>query len=200
MLLLQFLQSLSISLLQNASARYGSEAVAAIGIVLKIVTLGTNVVFGFVKGLQPIAGYNYGAKNYTRVREAIRYSLILTTSFCIVWSLVILLFTDSITSCFGDDQGVKVIAEEALRANTILFFTFGFQFVYSTLYTAMGKAKQTLLLNISRQGIFFIPTILILPLYFGLGGVLYTQAIADFFTTLLTFFFALSIHRELKQM
>lgn len=64
----------------------------------------------------------------------------------------------------------------------------------------MGKAKQTLLLNISRQGIFFIPTILILPLYFGLGGVLYTQAIADFFTTLLTFFFALSIHRELKQM
>lgn len=200
MLLLQFLQSLSISLLQNASARYGSEAVAAIGIVLKIVTLGTNVVFGFVKGLQPIAGYNYGAKNYIRVREAIRYSLILTTSFCIVWSLVILLFTDSIISCFGDDQGVKVIAEEALRANTILFFTFGFQFVYSTLYTAMGKAKQTLLLNISRQGIFFIPTILILPLYFGLGGVLYTQAIADFFTTLLTFFFALSIHRELKQM
>ncbi|WP_036932248.1 MATE family efflux transporter [Prevotella sp. HUN102] len=199
MLLLQFLQSLSISLLQNAAVRYGSEAVAAIGIVLKIVTLGTNVVFGFVKGLQPIAGYNYGAKNYGRVRESIRCSLILTTSFCIVWSLVILSFTESIIACFGDDQGVKTIAEEALRANTILFFTFGFQFVYSTLYTAMGKAKQTLLLNISRQGVFFIPAILFLPSYFGLGGVLYTQAVADILTTLLTLFFALNIHRKLKQ-
>lgn len=199
MLLLQFLQSLSISLLQNAAVRYGSEAVAAIGIVLKIVTLGTNVVFGFVKGLQPIAGYNYGAKNYMRLNEAIRCSLVLTTSFCVLWSLVIFFFTDSIIACFGNDEGVKDIAKEALRANTSMFFTFGFQFVYSTLYTSMGKAKQTLILNISRQGIFFIPAILVLPLYFGLEGVLYTQAVADFLTTVLTLFFALNIHRKSNQ-
>ena len=82
MLCLQLLQTLSISLLQRAAIKYGAEAVAAVGIVLKIVTLGTNVVFGFVRGLQPMAGYNYGAENFQRLKEAVRCSLILTTSFC----------------------------------------------------------------------------------------------------------------------
>ena len=96
MLCLQLLQTLSISLLQRAAVKYGAEAVAAVGIVLKIVTLGTNVVFGFVKGLQPMAGYNYGAENFQRLKEAVRCSLILTTSFCVLWSTFILVFASPV--------------------------------------------------------------------------------------------------------
>ena len=137
MLFLQLLQTLSISLLQKAAVKYGAEAVAAMGIVLKIVTLGTNVVFGFVKGLQPMAGYNYGACNFQRLREAVRCSLILTTSFCVLWSTFILVFASPVISCFGKDETMQEIAQIALRANTLMFFTFGFQFVYSTLYLSL---------------------------------------------------------------
>ena len=141
MLFLQLFQTLSISLLQKAAVKYGAEAVAAVGIVLKIVTLGTNVVFGFVKGLQPMAGYNYGAENFQRLKDAIRCSLIRTTSFCVLWSILIIVFTSPVISCFGKDETMQEIARIALRANTIMFFTFGFQFVYSTLYMAIGRAK-----------------------------------------------------------
>lgn len=198
MLCLQLLQTLSISLLQRAAVKYGAEAVAAVGIVLKIVTLGTNVVFGFVKGLQPMAGYNYGAENFQRLKEAVRCSLILTTSFCVLWSTFILVFASPVISCFGKDETMQEIARIALRANTLMFFTFGFQFVYSTLYMAIGRARQSLLLNIGRQGLFFIPVILLLPSYWGLNGVLYAQPVADVFATLMTLFFAIQIHREIR--
>ena len=197
MLFLQLLQTLSISLLQKAAVKYGAEAVAAVGIVLKIVTLGTNVVFGFVKGLQPMAGYNYGAGNFQRLKEAVHCSLILTTSFCVLWSILIMAFTSPVISCFGKDETMQEIVRIALRANTIMFFTFGFQFVYSTLYMAIGRARQSLLLNIGRQGLFFIPTILLLPSYWGLNGVLYAQPVADVFATLMTLLFAVRIHREI---
>ena len=198
MLFLQLLQTLSISLLQKAAVKYGVEAVAAMGIVLKIVTLGTNVVFGFVKGLQPMAGYNYGACNFQRLREAVRCSLILTTSFCVLWSTFILVFASPVISCFGKDETMQEIAQIALRANTLMFFTFGFQFVYSMLYMAIGRARQSLLFNIGRQGLFFIPAILLLPSYWGLDGVLYAQPVSDVLATLMTLFFAVQIHREIS--
>ena len=103
MLFLQVFQAMSISLMQKASAKYGNEAVAAIGIVLKIVTLGSNIVYGFVKGFQPIAGYNYSAGNYPRLKQAIRWSLVLTTSYCILWTVVIFSFSTSIIGWFGED-------------------------------------------------------------------------------------------------
>lgn len=144
-----------------------------------------------------MAGYNYGAGNFQRLREAVCYSLILTTSFCVLWSILIVIFTSPIISCFGKDETMQEIARIALRANTIMFFTFGFQFVYSTLYMAIGRARQSLLLNIGRQGLFFIPIILLLPSYWELNGVLYAQPIADVFATFMTLFFAVRIHKEI---
>ena len=172
MLFLQVFQAMSISLMQKASAKYGNEAVAAIGIVLKIVTLGSNIVYGFVKGFQPIAGYNYSAGNYPRLKQAIRWSLVLTTSYCILWTVVIFSFSTSIIGWFGEDVNMQKTAAEALNINTIMFFTLGFQFVYAAFYMSAGMGLHSLLLNVSRQGIIFIPIILILPTYWGLRGVL----------------------------
>ena len=80
-----------------------------------------------------------------------------------------------------------------------MFFTFGVQFTYSTLYLAMGKALVGGILNICRQGIMFIPVILLLPMVFGLNGVMYAQAVADLLTTVVTVIFAVSIHKWLRQ-
>nr|WP_249038423.1 MATE family efflux transporter [Fusobacterium necrophorum] len=197
MLILQILQTISISKISYAASFYGEEAIAAMGIVLRIVTLGTNVVFGYMKGLQPLAGFNYGAKNYERVREAIKASIKWTSVFCIVWTLIIYVFAPSILSIFGTDENVLNIAVLALRAGVIMFITFGFQFTYSTLYLSMGKALGGVFLNSLRQGIIFIPIILLLPKFMGLKGVIYAQAISDLITTIITIPFAISIHKKL---
>ncbi|MDD7317123.1 MAG: MATE family efflux transporter [Prevotellaceae bacterium] len=198
MLILQILQTISISKISYAASFYGEEAIAAMGIVLRIVTLGTNVVFGYMKGLQPLAGFNYGAKNYERVREAIKASIKWTSVFCIVWTLIIYVFAPSILSIFGTDENVLNIAVPALRAGVIMFITFGFQFTYSTLYLSMGKALGGVFLNSLRQGIIFIPIILLLPKFMGLNGVIYAQTVSDLITTIITIPFAISIHKSLK--
>lgn len=198
MLILQILQTISISKISYAASFYGEEAIAAIGIVLRIVTLGTNVVFGYMKGLQPLAGFNYGAKNYERVREAIKASIKWTNVFCVVWTVIVYIFAPSILSIFGTDENVLNIAVPALRAAIIMFITFGFQFTYSTLYLSTGKALGGVFLNSLRQGIVFIPIILLLPKLMGLNGVIYAQTISDLITTIITIPFAISIHKKLR--
>ena len=198
MLILQILQTISISKISYAASFYGEEAIAAMGIVLRIVTLGTNVVFGYMKGLQPLAGFNYGAKNYERVREAIKASIKWTNVFCVLWTVIVYIFAPSILSIFGTDENVLNIAMPALRAALIMFITFGFQFTYSTLYLSTGKALGGVFLNSLRQGIVFIPIILLLPKFMRLNGVIYAQTISDLITTIITIPFAISIHKKLR--
>ena len=198
MLILQILQTISISKISYAASFYGEEAIAAMGIVLRIVTLGTNVVSGYMKGLQPLAGFNYGAKNYKRVIDAIKASIKWTNIFCIMWTLIVCVFAKNILSIFGMNENVLKIAVPALRAGVIVFVTFGFQFAYSTLYLSMGRAFEGVFLNSLRQGIVFIPIILLLPRFIGLNGVVYAQAISDLITTIITLPFAISIHGQLK--
>ena len=198
MLILQILQTISISKISYAASFYGEEAIAAMGIVLRIVTLGTNVVFGYMKGLQPLAGFNYGAKDYERVREAIKASIKWTNVFCVVWTVIVYIFAPSILSIFGTDENVLNIAVPALRAAIIMFITFGFQFTYSTLYLSTGKALGGVFLNSLRQGIVFIPIILLLSKLMGLNGVIYAQTISDLITTIITIPFAISIHKKLR--
>ena len=198
MLILQILQTISISKISYAASFYGEEAIAAMGIVLRIVTLGTNVVFGYMKGLQPLAGFNYGAKNYERVREAIKASIKWTNVFCVLWTVIVYIFAPSILSIFGTDENVLNIAMPALRVALIMFITFGFQFTYSTLYLSTGKALGGVFLNSLRQGIVFIPIILLLPKFMGLNGVIYAQTISDLITTIITIPFAISIHKKLR--
>ncbi|HFH7636767.1 TPA: MATE family efflux transporter [Streptococcus agalactiae] len=199
MLILQILQTISISKISYAASFYGEEAIAAMGIVLRIVTLGTNVVFGYMKGLQPLAGFNYGAKNYGRVREAIKASIKWTNVFCVAWTVIVYIFAPSILSIFGTDENVLNIAVPALRAAVIMFITFGFQFTYSTLYLSTGKALGGVFLNSLRQGIVFIPIILLLPKFMGLNGVIYAQTISDLITTIITIPFAISVNKSLKK-
>ncbi|QUH27955.1 MATE family efflux transporter [Vallitalea guaymasensis] len=199
MLLLQLLCSLSMSLISRAAKAYDDQAIAAIGIVLRIITLGTNVVFGFMKGFQPIAGYNYGAKNFGRLKDATKATIKWTTIFCIAWTAISFIFAKPIISIFSSDEEVIRIGVKALRANTIMFFTFGFQFTYSTLYLAIGRAVSGGILNIGRQGIFFIPVILIMPSLLGLNGIIYSQAVADILTSVVTVVFAVKIEREFRQ-
>lgn len=198
-LLFQLLTSLSISMTNNAAKEYGGSALAAMGPPTKIMSMGTLVVFGFLKGFQPIAGFSYGAKKFDRLREAIKTSILWSTVFCVVFGLAAALFSTQIMSLFTkDDLEMVRVGSTALRASGLSFILFGFYTVYSFLFLVMGKAAAGCFLGACRQGICFVPVILIFPAVWGLSGILYAQPIADAISATVTVFMAIQLHSELR--
>lgn len=198
-LLLQLMQSVSMSLISRAAVAYGDGAVAAMGFMLRVIALGVSIVVGYMKGFQPLVGFNYGAKNVARVRDAIRSCLAWTTGFCVVFSIVVFALAPQIMGLFSGDPEVLAISVEALRINSLLFFTLGFQYTFATLYIALGKALAGGLLTVCRQGIMFIPAVLALSTLFGLEGVMWSQNVADILSTVTTAIFAIWILKKLKE-
>ena len=198
-LVFQLLTSLSIALINRASSNYGDSVIAGMGAVTRITSMGTLVVFGFLKGFQPIAGFSYGAKKFDRLREAIKTSIIWSTSFCLVVGLVMAVFSTQIISQFteGDNQMI-LVGQKSLFANGITFILFGFYTVYSSLFLALGKGVAGFFLGACRQGVCFVPVILLLPMVWGMNGILYAQPIADVISVVITVFMALHLHRELS--
>lgn len=197
-LLFQFLSSTSMGLINTAAKPHGDYAVAAMGAVTRIMSVGTYVVFGFLKGFQPFAGYNYGAGQYKRLKKSIWLCIVWSTAFCMAAAIFLILFATPIVSLFGTDAAMVSLASRALKLNALLFITFGFQMVYATLYLAIGKSLIGSVLSLSRQGIFFFPLILLLPRLFGLSGLICVQPAADLFTAAITAAFSVKIGRELS--
>ena len=198
-LVFQLLTSLSIALINRASSNYGDSVIAGMGAVTRVTSMGTLVVFGFLKGFQPIAGFSYGARKFDRLREAIKTSIIWSTSFCLVVGLVMAVFSTQIISQFteGDNQMI-LVGQKSLFANGITFILFGFYTVYSSLFPALGKGAAGFFLGACRQGVCFVPVVLLLPMVWGMNGILYAQPIADVISVVITVFMALHLHRELS--
>ena len=118
----QLLTSLSIALINRASSGYGDSVIAGMGAVTRITSMGTLVVFGFLKGFQPIAGFSYGAKNFNRLREAIRTSILWSTIFCIIVGLLMFLFSEQIIAQFANGNEAMIsVGKKSLMANGLSF-------------------------------------------------------------------------------
>jgi len=200
-LIFQILTSLSISLINNAAGGYGDSAIAGMGVVTRLMSLCSLSVFGFIKGFQPIAGYSYGAGKIDRLREAIKTAVLWSTVFCVIFGLLLALFPVAVVSQFtkGDAEMIRIGAA-SLRANGITIMLFGFYTVYSSLFLALGKGKEGFILGACRQGICFIPVILLLPGIWGLNGILYAQPVADVFSIIITVCMAVPLHKKLDEM
>lgn len=197
-LIFQILTSLGITLINFKAKEYGDSAIAGMGAVTRIISMGSLMVFGFIKGFQPVAGYNFGAKNYDRLKEAIKTSVIWSTCFCLIYGLTVATLSHTMISGFTKgDMDMIAIGQKALTANGISFILFGFYTVYSSLFLALGKAKEGFLLGVCRQGICFIPVILILPMMIGINGIVYAQPVADVLSAVITIFMAVSFHKSL---
>ena len=196
----QLLTSLSIALINRAANGYGDSVIAGMGTVTRITSMGTLVVFGFLKGFQPIAGFSYGAKNFKRLHEAIKTSILWSTIFCvIVGGLVFLFSTQIITQFANGNEAMILVGKRSLMANGLSFFLFGFYTVYSSLFLALGKGTAGIILGACRQGICFIPVIFLLPIIWGMNGILYAQPIADILSVIITVFMALNLHKQLSK-
>ena len=198
-MLFQILTSFSIAMINHTATEYGKSALAAMGPVTKIMTVGTLIVYGFLKGFQPIAGFSYGAGKYDRLHEAIRIAILWSTAFCVIYGLIAIIFSRNIIALFTkSDLEMIHIGSKALRANGLSFMFFGFYTVYSFLFLVMGKAKEGAFLGACRQGICFLPCILILPALLNLDGILIAQPVADVLAAIITVFMARHLQKEIS--
>lgn len=183
----------------GAHTIYGEDIpLAACGVVMKTNAILLSIIVGISQGVQPIIGYNYGAGKYTRLKKA--YLLALKWNFCVsaVGFILFQLCPKLILSIFGSGNALyEEFAVLFMRTFLLMVLVNGVQLLSSNLFTAIGKASKGLLLSLTRQVFFLIPLILVLPLKFGLFGVLLAGPIADFIAFVAS---VLLVWREFKRM
>jgi len=181
--------SIMAIILNNSLGFYGGElSISVYGVVNRVIMFLFMPLFGIVQGMQPIVGYNYGANRIDRVKEAVKLSIIATTVFASVSTLFGELFPHLIIGLFDDDPELIKNGVYALRIVISMIPIIGVQIIGAALFQALGKVIPSLLLTLSRQVLFFIPLVLILPRIYGLGllGIWISFPLADFLSTIFT--------------
>ena len=187
----------SIALNVNA-AIYGDAAVAAMSITSKIFMMVFSVMLGFGQGFQPVAGYNYGAQKYRRVKQATIFTFITGVCMMAILGLLGFIFAPRLIRLFRrDDAQVIAIGTIAIRAQALALCLMPLATVMNMVFQVIGRSKRATLLSACRQGIFFLPLIILLPTQLGLTGIEIAQALSDLCTFLLAIPFALLFLREL---
>jgi putative MATE family efflux protein len=173
----------------------GESSVAVFGIISRIMMFALFPVLGITQGFLPIAGYNYGARSFGRVKETINTSILYASGLAILIFVFLMVFTESIVSVFTKDTTVINQTVYAMKWVFLAVPIVSVQLIGSAYFQAIGKAIPALLLTLSRQGFFFLPLVLILPIFYGEFGVWISFALADFLSTILTAYF---INREVR--
>nr|4LZ6_A Chain A, BH2163 protein [Halalkalibacterium halodurans C-125]4LZ9_A Chain A, BH2163 protein [Halalkalibacterium halodurans C-125] len=186
-----FVQQSSASLMMIAInsmlLRFGSDFyVGVFGLVQRIMMFVMMPMMGIMQAMQPIVGYNYGAKQYSRLRETVMLGFKVATIFSIGIFALLMLFPEALLRVFTADREVIQAGVSAMHILFCVTFLIGAQIVAGGLYQSLGKPKQALILSLSRQIIFLIPLVLILPHIFGLSGVWWAFPIADVLSFILT--------------
>lgn len=170
--------------------KYGNESsIAIFGIINRLMMFIFFPVLGIVQGFLPIAGYNYGAELYKRVKEVLFTAIKYATVLCIITFIAIYFLNYEMTAVFTTDT---TLLQQTPNAILICFFAtpfIGFQLVGAAYFQAAGKAKPALVLTLLRQSIFLIPFVIVLPMFFGLDGIWYSFPISDMLAAIVTFFF-----------
>lgn len=193
----QSLVGISLALLNQAARPFGDPAIAGVAIVTRFLALISMVNFGIGQGLQPLAGYNYGARNYDRVKSTFRLAVGAATAFSTVMAVLFYALAYHIVFLFSRDPEVISIGARYLRASSLTLWFIGYQIVGSYLFQSLGKGMETALIAMARQGFFFIPLVFILPELFGITGLYFSRPGADFLSTVFT---AVLIQRHLKKL
>lgn len=197
---MQLAASLLNLILNNSLRIYGGETeIAGMGVVFSIMMLMMMPIIGISQGAQPIIGYNYGAKAYHRVKEALKIAIFVATAISLFAFIITRLFPQQLVFLFSPDNELLEFGARAIRIFLIMVPVIGFQMVGSNYFQATGRPRSAMLLTLSRQVLFLIPLLLILPRIYGLDGVLYAGPIADFSSFLLTLVLMIKEFRVLSK-
>ena len=173
----------------------GEDSVTVYAIIGRMLMFALFPVFGMTQGFLPVAGYNYGAANWSRVRESINKAILYASIIALIVFGGIMFFSEDIVKIFTDNPQVVDETPSAMRWVFAATPIVALQLIGSAYFQAIGKAVPALLLTLSRQGFFFIPLVFILPLYFGEIGVWMAFPVADVLSTIVTAYF---LNREIR--
>lgn len=186
-----------VAVLMNVSLmKYGGDlAIGAFGILNSMLMLIVMLVVGLNQGTQAIIGYNYGAKKFDRVRSTFYYSVKIATIITSAGFVIGMFFPRLFANAFTTDKALLDIAEKGIRISTISLPIVGFPIVASNFFQSIGRAKEAIIQSLSRQIIFLIPFLLILPRFWGLNGVWAAMPLSDFLATMLSLYL---VTRQIK--
>lgn len=179
------LMSVSGIILNGQMVKYGDMAVAGYGVAMKITMITGMICIGFGQGIQPLLGYCVGAKNWKRYKESLRFSIIFGFGLSTAMTVLCYVFNQQIVGAFLSEQEALSYGIRFSRILLTTSFLFGMFYVLSNALQAMGAATSALIINMSRQGLIYIPAIFILQVAVGIDGLLWAQPVADVLSVIL---------------
>ena len=163
----------------------GDYAVGAYGIVHKMTFIFVMIVMGFTQGMQPIAGYNYGAKAYDRVNKVLKITIVLATGVTTLAFVIGQFFPEYVAHIFTSDEKMIEMAVVGMRYNCLLFPIVGFQMVAGNFFQSIAQPGKSIFLSLSRQLLFLVPFILIFPHFWGINGVWVSLPASDLVSSII---------------
>lgn len=194
----QIFATISMSIMNILAGNYGDNVVAAIGAFSRINMVAGAIIVGWAQGMQPIVGYNFGAKQFNRVKHSIDYSLKVTTLVCLFFSFIFIIFPNALGRLFTNDKEVISIVTIGLRWLAVPWPLLGLFFVIQTLFQALGRGRQATWLAIARQGVFLIPSLFILDRLYGLNGLMAALGVASFLSIGLAYALFAPFYKKIK--
>ena len=179
------LMSVSSIVLNSQMAKYGDMAVAGVGVAMKVTMITGMICIGFGQGIQPLLGYCVGAKNWKRYKKALRFSVIFGLGLSTFMTILCYVFDYQIVGLFLSELEAFQYGVEFSRILLTTSFSFGMFYVLSNALQAMGAATSALIINMSRQGLIYIPALFILKAIVGMKGLLWAQPVADVLSVIL---------------
>lgn len=167
----------------------GDLAVGAMGIINSVIVLISTSVMALNMSSQPIIGFNYGAHNYARVKQTLKFGLVLATIICFFSWVLVQLFPETIIRGFNNDPKLIQIGVMGMRMFTLMLPIIGFQMVLGNYFQSVGKAKTAIIISLLRQVIVLIPMVIILPHFFGINGIWLSSPISDFISAFVAAYF-----------
>jgi MATE efflux family protein len=176
-----------VIIINNSLVSHGGDmAVGAYGIINRIAFIFVMVTIGVNQGMQPIAGYNYGAMKFDRMMRVLKYAVICGTCVTTAGFVVGEFFPEQCVRLFTSDQTLIYLSVHAMRIMMVSFPIIGYQMVIANFFQSIGKAKISVFLSLSRQLVFLIPLLLVLPTLYGVDGVWWSMPVADTISALVT--------------
>ncbi len=197
--LIQIFTAVSIAVINVCTKVYGDGAIAAIGVVNRLQFLGFAVLFGFSQGFQPVAGYNFGAYRFDRLKTTLRFGIGVAVVIGVAITLLFRIFAPQLIGMFTNDTGVLNTGVSALEWFTAAFPVTAFFMIVMMMYQALGKAGGALVIAVCRQGVCLIPTVLVLASVLGFAGILLSPVVADGISGVIALVLAVKIFGYIKR-
>ncbi|WP_300692667.1 MATE family efflux transporter [uncultured Bacteroides sp.] len=188
-----------VILINQGLKKYGGDlAIGAFGIVNRLAFVVVMIVMGLNQGMQPIAGYNFGARQYDRVNKVLKLTIIYATAVTTFGFLVGMLVPDWVVGIFTSDTELIALSSKGLRITVMFFPIIGFQMVTSNFFQSIGMAGKAIFLSLTRQMLILLPCLLILPHFFGAAGVWYSMPVSDVLASLIALVMLVMQFRKFK--